>query len=238
MAVTLDAALGSNSSNGLTSVTVTTGAAAASGSRLFAFVSWFASGGAVMTVSGGGLTWSSAVQANNGSDRFAVWTASAPAGLASSSTITATIGSSGPGGLLVSVASFAGVGTADTTMQSTGTTGASWTSGAIANSVAGALFAGGAGNETAASTTSTPSNGAEIHDLWNTSAGQGMASGWLAAAGTASQAITGTWVGGSSTANTGALAIYSASGAVAATRLQRARRVARRPTRGGGAVFS
>jgi hypothetical protein len=201
-------------------------------------VSWFASGGAVMTVSGGGLTWSSAVQANNGSDRFAVWTASAPAGLASSSTITATIGSSGPGGLLVSVASFAGVGTADTTMQSTGTTGASWTSGAIANSVAGALFAGGAGNETAASTTSTPSNGAEIHDLWNTSAGQGMASGWLAAAGTASQAITGTWVGGSSTANTGALAIYSASGAVAATRLQRSRRVARRPTRGGGAVFS
>jgi hypothetical protein len=200
VAVTLDAALGSNSSNGLTSVTVTTGAAAASGSRLFAFVSWFASGGAVMTVSGGGLTWSSAVQANNGSDRFAVWTASAPAGLASSSTITATIGSSGPGGLLVSVASFAGVGTADTTMQSTGTTGASWTSGAIANSVAGALFAGGAGNETAA--------------------------------------ITGTWVGGSSTANTGALAIYSASGAVAASRVQRSRRVARRPSRVGGAVFS
>jgi hypothetical protein len=179
VAVTLDAALGSNSSNGLTSVTVTTGAAAASGSRVFAFVSWFASGGAVMTVSGGGLTWSSVVQANNGSDRFAIWTASAPAGLASSSTITATIGSSGPGGLLVSVASFAGVGTIDTTMQSTGTTGASWTSGATANSVAGALFAGGAGNETAASTTSTPSNGAEIHDLWNTSAGRGWRpAGW------------------------------------------------------------
>jgi hypothetical protein len=114
--------------------------------------------------------------------------------------------------MLVSVASFAGVGTIDTTAQSTGTTGASWTSGAAANAVAGALFAGGAGNETATSTTSTPSNGAEIHDLWNTSAGQGAASGWLAAAGTASQAITGSWVGAASTANTGGLAIYSATG--------------------------
>jgi hypothetical protein len=88
--------------------------------------------------------------------------------------------------------------------------------GATANAAAGALFAGGAGNETAASTTSTPSNGAEIHDLWNTSAGQGAASGWLAAAGTASQAITGTWVGGSSTANTGGLAIYNSAAPVAA----------------------
>jgi hypothetical protein len=215
VAVALDAALGSNSANGATTVNVVTSAAAAAGTRVFAFVSWFASASAGMTVAGGSLTWASVVQANNGSDRYAIWSASAPSGLASGTTISAT-GVSGLGGLLVSVASFSGVGTADTTAQSTGTTGASWTSGAAANATAGALFAGGAGNETATTTSSTPSNGAEIHDVWNSAAGQGIASGWLAAAGTASQAITGSWVGASSTANTGALAIFSASGGVAA----------------------
>jgi hypothetical protein len=214
VAVALDAALGSNSTgalSGATSVVVTTSAAAASGTKVLAFMSWFNSSAGPMTVSGGGLTWASVGQANNGSDRFAIWAADAPSGLASSSSITASQQALGAGGLLVSVASFSGVGTVDTTAQSTGTTGSPYTSGATSNTTVGALFAGGTGNETATSTTSTPSNGAEIHDLWASGAQQGIATGWLAAAGTASQGITGSWVGAASTANTGLLAIYNPS---------------------------
>jgi hypothetical protein len=211
-AVVFDKNLGSSSANGLAFVTFNTAAAAAVGSKIFALVSWFHPSSATVSVSGGSLTWSNLKQVNNGSDRFAIFCADAASGLATNTAITATI-SSGAGGLLVGLASFTGLTTGttvDTTNQNT-TTGASWSSGAAAPTAIGYLLIGGAGNETGVSTTSTATNGTEIHDFWNSAAGQGLATGYIIAASTASQAITGSWVGSTSTATTGALVIFPAS---------------------------
>jgi hypothetical protein len=218
VAVALDQNLGSNSANGLASVIVTTGATAAVGSKIFALISWFHASSAAVSMSGGSLTWSNLKQVANGSDRFAIFSADAPSGLASSTAVTATT-ASGAGGVLAGLASFTGLATgstSDTTNQGTGS-GTGWSSGAAAPSVTGYLLIGGSGNEIGVSTTSTAVNGAEIHDLWNSAAGQGLATGYLVAASTASQAITGTFTN-ASTANTGALVIFPAvAGAVAAS---------------------
>jgi hypothetical protein len=206
--VAFDKNIGSNSINGTALLTITTSAAAVSGSKIFALVSWFHPSSATMAVAGGGLSWTSLKQVNNSSDRFAIWSADAAAGLATNTAITATA-ASGVGGLLVGLASFTGLATGtafDITNQGTGS-GTGWSSGASAPSQIGYLLIGGSGNETSATTSSTAVNGAEIHDFWNTAAGQGIATGYIIAASTASQAITGTFTT-SSTANTGALVIF------------------------------
>lgn len=202
--------IGSNSTNGSTVTTVTTSSAAVAGSKIWALVSWFNSNAVTMTVAGGGLSWSSLKQVNNGNDRYAIWCADAPAGLASSTAISVTQSSSGAGGLLADLASFTGLPTgtvADATNQATGT-GASWSSGSASNLAAGALAIGGAGNETATTTSSTPTAGTELLDRWETLAGQGIATGYIIAAAVAAQVITGSWVGAASTANTGAIVVF------------------------------
>jgi hypothetical protein len=215
VAVALDQNLGSGSNNGLTTVVINTAAATASGAKIFALVSWFHTTTATVSVSGGSLTWTNLKQVANGSDRFAIFCADAPSGLAINTAITTTI-ASGAGGLLVGLVSFTGLTTGttvDTTNQNT-TTGTSWSSGAAAPTAVGYLLIGGAGNEVSVSTTSTATAGTEVHDLWNSAAGQGLATGYIVAASTASQAITGTWTN-SSTATTGALVIFPAAGGAA-----------------------
>lgn len=212
-AVALDQNLGTGSNNGIVTVAINTAAVTAVGAKIFALISWFHSTLATVSVSGGSLTWTNLKQVANGSDRFAIFSADAPSGLASNTAITTTI-ASGPGGLLVGLVSFTGLttgATADTTNQNT-TTGTGWSSGAAAPTAVGYLLIGGAGNETTGSTTSTATNGTEIHDLWNTAAGQGLGTGYIIAASTASQAVTGTWTT-SSTATTGALVIFPAAAA-------------------------
>jgi hypothetical protein len=199
MAIALDQPLGQNLATTGTTVTVTTTATAAAGSKIFAYFSWWNSGSATLTVAGGGLTWSSRVQVNGGGgDRYAIWSADAPAGLASGSTITARPGPAAAGSSST-VVSYTGLATgtaADATNTATGT-GASWSSGSATNLSADALFIGGSGNETT-STTSTPTAGTEItgSDQYSLTAQQGAVAGYTIAATVASQAITGTWVGG------------------------------------------
>jgi hypothetical protein len=197
-----------------TSWAVNTTATAAVGSKLFALINWWHDTSAVATITGGGLTWTKLKQTDNGFDRFAIWCADAPAGLASGTTLTVAE-SPAAGAMLINVVSFTGLalGTAaDTTAQSTGT-GASWSSGAATNLSADALFIGGSGNETATSTTSTPTAGTELADTWIASgAAQGFATGYIIAATIASRSLTGTWVGASSTASTGALVVFPAAG--------------------------
>jgi hypothetical protein len=219
MAPALDQVLGQNLATSGTTVTVTTTAAAAAGSKIFACFSWWNSGVATLTVAGGGLTWSSRVQVNGGGgDRYAIWSADAPAGLASGSTITSTIGVGG-GGQFLNVVSYTGLATgttADATNTATGT-GASWSSGSATNISADALFIGGAGVEATTSTTSTPTAGTEIagSDVYSATAQQGTAAGYTIAATVAARAITGTWVGGTSTANTGAIVVFPAAAGAA-----------------------
>jgi hypothetical protein len=198
MAPALDQVLGQNLATSGTTVTVTTTAAAAAGSKIFACFSWWNSGVATLTVAGGGLTWSSRVQVNGGGgDRYAIWSADAPAGLASGSTITSTIGVGG-GGQFLNVVSYTGLATGTTIS-------------------ADALFIGGAGVEATTSTTSTPTAGTEIagSDVYSATAQQGTAAGYTIAATVAARAITGTWVGGTSTANTGAIVVFPAAAGAA-----------------------
>jgi hypothetical protein len=96
------------------------------------------------------------------------------------------------------------------------TTGTSFSSGSATNSVADALFVGGAGNETTlTSVGGTNTNGTSRFDIWDSGAQQGMRMLDLIASSTGAQALTGTWAN-TSTATTGALMIYkgtaSASG--------------------------
>lgn len=213
---TLNANLLANSGASGTSGTLTTGAAAASGAAIFALVSWWSSTTPTPTFSGGSLTWSKLIQVNNGGgDRFAIWKADAPAGLASGTVLTTASLGSGDGGWLIGGVSFTSVGSLVTTGQSTTATGTSWTSGAATNSTVGDLYLGGSGLETAATGTSTAVNGTELHDRWQATAAQGFATGYLISGSVASQAITGTFTQ-SSTASTGALVIYAdAAGAAA-----------------------
>jgi hypothetical protein len=121
--------------------------------------------------------------------------------------------------MLMNVSSFTGLATgttADTTNFATGT-GASWRSGAGTNLSADALFFGGSGNETATSHDEHPDRRHRARRLWiTTGAAQGFATGYTIAATAASRSITGTWVGASSTANTGALVVFPIAGGVAA----------------------
>lgn len=209
MAVTLDKNLGVNSVASGASMTVTTSLAAASNTVIRAYQSWWSSAGATPTLSGGGLTWTKRIQNNNGTgDRVAIWEADAPSGLATSTVLTFGINGAQDGGLLMGVASFLGVGAIDTSNTAAPGTGTGLSSGAATNSVAGALVTGVVGFETGATASVTATSGAEIHDRWQTTAAQGFWTAWLEAVGTGSQSVTGTLTA-SSTANTGAVAIYS-----------------------------
>lgn len=214
MAVTLDQNLGANSVASGASMTLSTAAAAAAGSKIVVFQSWWSSAGATPTLSGGGLTWTKRPQNNNATgDRVAIWEADAPAGLAISTVLTFGINGAADGGLLMGAASFLGVGTFDTSNTTTGS-GTGLSSGAATNATAGALVTGVAGWETAATASVTATSGTELHDRWQTGAGQGFWTAYLIPAGTGSQSVTGTLTA-SSTANTGAIAIWSPSGAPA-----------------------
>lgn len=209
MTITRDAALGSNSVNGPASVTITTAAAAAAGSRVVVVSSYFQNtpfSNPTCTVGGTAATLEKIV--SNGLERFAVFWRDVAGGLASGSSIVVTEqGAGGGGGLLATACSYLGITGVDTTSSATGT-GTSHSSGSATNAVADSLFVGGAGNETAASTTSSPTNGTERFDIWNAAAGQGMTMLDLISTSIGAQALTGTW-STSSTATTGALVIFS-----------------------------
>jgi hypothetical protein len=207
VAITRDNILGSNSGNGSAAVTITTGAIAAAGSRICVAVSWFSSAG-TMAVSDG-TAYTKHTQVDNGNDHIAIFSRVLVGQLNSGSSITGTItGGAGIGGLLLGAVSYIGTTAFDTPSSNT-TSGASWQSGSATNTVADALFFGGAGNETSTSTSSTAVNGSEVVDVWNTTAGQGLAVNETIAASIASRNVSGSWVGASSTATTGVLAIFS-----------------------------
>jgi hypothetical protein len=174
VAITRDNILGTNSNNGVAIVAITTGATATAGSRICVVVSWFATAG-TMTVSDG-TAYTKHVQVDNGSDHIAIFSRVLVGSLASGSAITATItGGASVGGVLLGAVSYLGTTGVDTTASPAGTSGSAWSSGSATNAIPDALFFGGAGGETATSTTSTPVNGSEVVDIWNSAAGQGLA---------------------------------------------------------------
>lgn len=220
MAITLDQPLGSNNASSVTAVTgtlvITTTQTAAAGSRIVVCVSTFQTGTLTISVTDAGGTYTQDKLTTNVSDFFAVYSRVLVGSLASGSAITLHNTSRTPlGGTLIAAVSYLGTTGVDTSAQNT-TTGTGFSSGAAANSVADALFVGGAGNEAAATTVGgTNTNGTSRADLYNATAGQGMRMLDKIVSSIGAQALTGTWAS-TSTATTGALVIYKGTASVSA----------------------
>ncbi len=108
--ISFDKDLGTHVENaGSTTMKMTTSAAAASNTRVFAFVTWSNATRTLSSVTGGGLTWSVDEQATDTANfHVAIASASAPSGLPSGTAITATFSGSVNHGDMAA-ASFLGI---------------------------------------------------------------------------------------------------------------------------------
>ncbi len=108
--ISFDKDLGTHVENvGSTTMKMTTSAAAASKTRVFAFVTWSNATRTLSSVAGGGLTWSVDEQVKDAANfHVAIASASAPTGLPSGTAITATFSGSVNHGDMAA-ASFAGI---------------------------------------------------------------------------------------------------------------------------------
>lgn len=220
MTVVFDANLGSFDATaaGTSSQSFLTTAAGAANARVVVIASYFNNGGqSISAVSVGGVACVQDKKTTNGSDFLDVWSCHHTAATTIGSSVAFTFtGSSGWGGFLAGAVSFTGIlstGALVTTASAT-STGTAWSSGSATNTGASdALYVGGSGNEDpTAATTSTATNGTEIHDRYRTADQQGLVTGYQIVSSVAARAITGNWSNAASTANTGALAIYAGSG--------------------------
>lgn len=112
MAIALDQALGTNLEDpGATTIVLTTTAAVASGGFIVLGVGAFSGGASFLTsVSGGGLSWSIDKMVDDASRSFAIVSAQAPSGLASSTAITANLNAD-LNARIIGATSFTGVAT-------------------------------------------------------------------------------------------------------------------------------
>jgi hypothetical protein len=196
------------------SIKLTTSAAAASSTRVFVFVDWNGSSSTTLTsLSGGGLTWTVDVQAKDGTNyHTAIASASAPTGLASSTTITATFSRSATSGL-IAAASFKGIATSsplDATASNIQGGVAAWTA-SLTTTNANDLVLGWSGIDKNTTNTPTAPN-LEIFDFGNTTFGESATAEYQIATTTGTKTVNGTWATATgATANSTILAAYKSS---------------------------
>lgn len=213
MAIALDASLGTATNIAAsTTVALTTSSAVAAGGFIVLEVSWF-DPVTLNSVSGGSLTWAVDKQGSQFSENSALVSAQAPAGLASSTAITATFsGTARARG--ISGISFTGVASSsalDTTSGPTGVTPAAtgWASASTAI-LAGSVLVAVCFAEVGA--TSTPTAGStEAFDYTDSGNSHTMAYRIESSAG--SYTVAGTWSSGAeSVTNAAAYKAAAASG--------------------------
>jgi hypothetical protein len=223
VAIALDATLLTTDMNtgGISPISVNTTAVAAANTKVIVLMSYFElSANLITAMTIGGTAAALDKRNSNGSDRFDIWSADKPAGMATASAIVLTMASNTGGGLLIAALSFTGLVTAGSvvTTSSATSTGTAWSSGSATNTgFAVALFIGGSGNEDPTNpTTSTATSGTELPpDRYRAADGQGISTGYKIVGTVAADAITGNWSNAASTANTGALVIYAGTGGAA-----------------------
>lgn len=224
MAAAYGAPLGSNAAfvqGGTTNtLSITTSAAAPADCRIVV-VSYLWDGGAtraarVSSVSDG-AAYARDGQFPDGDDVVDIWSRNPSAGLALSSTITATITVDQafvPTGAwflsafyLTGVDTSAGAAEASTSQNGSG---AAWSTGAVSNITADAIYVGANGYEdpTAGTNNASMTTGTEIHDLYNTTAQQGLVTAHLPVSSVASRAIAGNLSNAGSTLNAGLVVVY------------------------------
>ena len=176
MAISVPASLATAVTPGTTNATIaiTTSSSAPSGAKIWVFVTWFHSTVTLSSVSGGSLTWTIDHQSKNGSTGVAIISADAPAGLASSTTITATFSASGAADQQMWLADSTGVlsgsGAGYGAIGGSNNASTSWDAGAT-TVLNGDILIGLSKFEDSVTTTSTPTGGnTELAD-WNNAGG-------------------------------------------------------------------
>jgi hypothetical protein len=198
MAIGTPTSIATPTQDGSTSAThtITTNATAPSGSLVIAVISWGSSTARTVAMSGT-LTWATdQSQAFNGAVQwgYAICSAQAPSGLASSTVLTATF-SGTILGANIAVFYCTGLATSSPTDVSTGqgvnTASASWTTGTNTTTVADTLVIGGCIID--ANTSSTATVGTELADWLNTAHDWTTTTTYRILSATALTSLTGTW---------------------------------------------
>jgi hypothetical protein len=198
------------------SVSFTSSAAVTAGNLVIVSVGYY--GTQSVTISGGGLTWSSTDKTQVGvadaNYHCGIWTAQAPSGVAISTVFTATFGAS-MSNPMIAGAQCSGLATSsvvDTTggKNTTGTSTA-WGSGNITTANANdLLWAACIIDGTQTSTPTAPS--AEIHDFTNAGAGTHMVTGYVIKSATGTYAIDGVLSANNTLERVCAIVAYKDSG--------------------------
>lgn len=164
MGIAADAVLGGNGvASTSATIAFTTTSAVATGGFIVLEVSWYASAVTLNSVSGGGLSWTIDKQGASTTDanaKVAIVSAQAPSGLASGTTITATLSATSID-RTISGASFTGVATSTPVDGTpTGPTNGTTTAWATASSTlaAGSMLVGANYNTGFTTPTSTPTS--------------------------------------------------------------------------------
>jgi lysophospholipase L1-like esterase len=212
-AIAFDKSLGTYHENiASTTMKLTTSAAAASQSRVFAFITWNNATRTLSSLSGGGLSWSVDVQARDASGNHgAIASAYAPSGLASGVVITATFsGSVGHG--VMAASSFTGIaqtGSLDATGTSTQGGVASWTANVGTTNASDLVLGWSSIDTNATSTPATPS--VEMHDFGDQWLNEWSTSVYRIESSAGTKTVAGTWARATgSTANVTVAAAYRA----------------------------
>jgi hypothetical protein len=197
MALAFDADLGSITNN----ASLTTGAAAAAGSRVFVFVWWYDATATLTSGSwGGGLSWVADHQFHGtiaGDQNIGIGSADAPSGLASSTAITPTFSAAvdfGPG---IAAASFTGVETGASGYVDVTSTGKedfeeTWTTNNLVTTNADDLLLGLSVVDYTPGAHTATAPAAEIHE-WNTEGAQYAASVYRIVSATSTYQVGGVW---------------------------------------------
>lgn len=196
MAIGTPTTLGSSPSIASVTHTHATTATAPSGALIIVVAGWGSGTDRTATVTGGGLTWTtdqSNVSAGGYKLRIGVFSAPAPAGLASGTTLTLTT-SGADDGANIAACYVTGVDVGGTRKDaSTGSAAvtASWDTTAATTTNADDLIIGGSFGD--GNRTSTATVGTELFDFQNATNAWSMTVTYQIVASTGSKSLTGTW---------------------------------------------
>lgn len=225
MSIAIDqTTLGSSATDSAAStIALTTTAAVTAGGFIVLCLGWFNNSSAVTltSVSGGSLTWtidkqSSFATAGSGILSCAVVSAQAASGLASATTITATLSGAANGGRSIGAMSFTGVaasspvdGTPPATKNSSSTT--AWASNSATLTAGSVLVA--TAYEAATDTTSTPTSpSVESFDVKGPAGSFAQTAAYRIESSAGSVAVAGTWATSISDTTVNAVAYLAAGG--------------------------
>jgi hypothetical protein len=219
MAIVLDQALGTNLGDpGATTIVLTTTNAVAAGGFIVLGVAAFSGGASFLTsVTGGGLTWSIDKMVDDASRSFAIVSAQAPAGLASSTALTANLNAS-LNARIIGGTSFTGVKTSPaapvdgtpTGPTSVGTGAWATASYAIAaGSIIAAMNYSITLDSAAVNTATGPS--VEAWERSQTADNYGACAEYRIEASAASYTVAGTWSGAGTTGSANCAVAYLAA---------------------------